>query len=99
MVHPLQAAIEMTLIISIFLMVSGIFRTIFAISERFNGWGWVVFNGAITFMLGLLIYRQWPLSGLWVIGLFIGIDLLLNGWAWVMLAVAIKNKPPAAAAT
>jgi len=101
--QPESAAIQLTLIIAIFLMVAGSFRVVFAVSEYFPGRGWVLVNGAITFMLGLIIYKQWPASGLWVIGLFIGIDLIFNGWAWVMLAIGLRRggaalaAPPAAA--
>lgn len=89
--QPLNAAIELTLLIAIFLMVSGIFRVVFAVAERFAGSGWVLLNGVVTFVLGLLIYKQWPASGLWVIGLFIGIDLIFNGWAWVALALGLRQ--------
>ncbi len=89
--QPLNAAIELTLLMSIFLMISGIFRVVFAVAERFAGSGWVLLNGVVTFVLGLLIYKQWPASGLWVIGLFIGIDLIFNGWAWVALALGLRQ--------
>jgi uncharacterized membrane protein HdeD (DUF308 family) len=91
--QPERAAIELTLIIAVFLVISGIFRIVFAISERFNGWGWVLLNGAISLFLGILIFKQWPASGLFVIGLFIGIDLIFNGWAWVMLALGLRATP------
>ncbi len=90
--QPETAAIQLTLIIAIFLMIAGIFRVVFAITEVFPGRGWVLINGAITFMLGLVIYKQWPESGLWVIGMFIGIDLMLNGWAWIMLAIGLRTR-------
>lgn len=93
--QPLEAAVQLTLIIAIFLMVAGVIRIVFALSERFTGWGWVLLNGAVTLMTGLFIYKQWPLSGLWVIGIFVGIDLILNGWGWVMLAIAVRKAPPA----
>jgi uncharacterized membrane protein HdeD (DUF308 family) len=89
--QPAEAAISLTLLIAIFMIVSGIFRMVFAISERFTGSGWVLLNGAVTLMLGVMIYKQWPASGLWVIGLFIGIDLIFNGWAWIALAIAIRR--------
>lgn len=89
--QPEGSAIQLTLIISIFLIVSGIFRIVFALSERFAGWGWVLLNGAITLLLGMLIYKQWPASGLWTIGLFVGIDLIFNGWAWIMLALGLRQ--------
>jgi uncharacterized membrane protein HdeD (DUF308 family) len=91
--QPADAAVQLTLIIAVFLIISGIFRVVFAISERFLGWEWVALNGAVTFFLGLLVYKQWPASGLWLIGLFIGIDLIFNGWAWVMLSLAVRRAP------
>jgi uncharacterized membrane protein HdeD (DUF308 family) len=91
--QPESAAVQLTLLIAIFLMVGGIFRIVFAVSERFTGWGWVLLNGAVTFMLGLMIYKQWPGSSLWVIGLFIGIDLIFNGWAWIMLSLDARRAP------
>lgn len=91
--QPESAAVQLTLLIAIFLMVGGIFRLIAAISERFAGWGWVALNGVVTFFLGLLIYKQWPASSLWVIGLFIGIDLIFNGWTWIMLSLGVRRLP------
>lgn len=98
--EPKDSAVRLTLIIAIFLMAGGLLRIVFALAERFPGRGAVLFNGVISLMLGLMIYRQWPVSGLWVIGLFIGIELLLNGWAWIALGIAAKGKAnaePAAA--
>jgi uncharacterized membrane protein HdeD (DUF308 family) len=91
--QPLESALQLTLIIALFLMIGGIFRALTALSHRFPGWGWVLLNGVVTAMLGLLIYKQWPGSGLWFIGLYIGIDLLLNGWMWVMLALSLRTMP------
>ena len=91
--QPENSAVQLTLIIALFLIFSGMFRIVFAISERFTGWGWVMLNGAVTLFLGILIYKQWPASGLWVIGLFIGIDLIFNGWSWIMLAIGLRTAP------
>lgn len=93
--QPLSAAVQITLIIAVFLIVGGIIRIVFALVERFPGWGWVLLNGAVTFLAGLLIYKNWPLSGLWVIGLFVGIDLILNGWTWIALSLAVRKQNPA----
>lgn len=89
--QPEQSAIDLTLVIALFLIVGGIFRIVFALSERFAGWGWVMLNGAVSLLLGMMIYKQWPGSGLWVIGLFIGIELIFNGWAWIMLALGLRG--------
>ena len=85
---PIQGALVLTLIMAIYFMVIGIIRAITAISMRFPGWGWVLFSGVVTFILGILIKSQWPATGLFIIGLFIGIDLIFSGWSYVMLALA-----------
>jgi len=54
-------------------------------------WGWHALNGVITLLLGILILAQWPVSGLWVIGLFVGIELIFYGGAWIVLALSLRS--------
>jgi len=96
--NPGQAAVTLTLVISLFLMIGGVFRIVEALVGALPHRGWVLLNGAVTLVLGIMIWRQWPLSGLWVIGLFVGIEMLLYGWSLVMLAIAAKNMPSEATA-
>lgn len=91
--QPVQSAELLTRLIALFLMIGGVFRIVTALAHRFSGWGWVLLNGVVTGLLGLMIYKQLPESGLWFIGLYIGIDLLLNGWMWVMLALSLRTMP------
>jgi uncharacterized membrane protein HdeD (DUF308 family) len=79
-----------TKFIAIFLIVSGAFRIVAALVVRFQDWGWALLNGGVTLFLGVVINRQLPEAALWVIGLFIGIEMLLNGWAWVMMALGLR---------
>jgi uncharacterized membrane protein HdeD (DUF308 family) len=88
-----EAAAGLTLLIAGFLLIGGIVRIVVALSEQFNGWGWVLLNGAVATLLGFMIFRNWPISGLWVIGLYIGIEMIFNGWYWVMLAFGVKSSP------
>lgn len=98
--HTGQAAVALTLILAVAFLVGGAARIIYVLFERFDGWPWVLLNGVVTLLLGVLIWRQWPEASLWVIGLFVGIDLIFNGWSWVMLALAVRNLPaPAAGGT
>lgn len=89
--HPLRAAEALTMMIAVLLLVAGVLRIAHGLADRLPGWGWVLLNGVITLLLGISIWRQWPESGLWVIGLFVGIDLVLGGWSWVMLALILKG--------
>jgi len=101
--NPTATALTLTLLIAMFLVFTGVSRIVMSMLYRFPHWGWVALDGAVSLLLGILIWRQWPISGLWVIGLFVGLHLLLNGWSLVMLGLAAKRIPvghgTAAAAT
>ncbi len=90
---PAAGALVLTMVMAIYFLVIGLFRMITALAMRFPNWGWVLLSGGVTFIMGVLIKSQWPTSGLWIIGLFIGIDMLFSGWSYVMLALAARKKP------
>ncbi len=90
---PENAAGGLTLLLAAMFFVEGIFRIAFALRERFPSWGWTLLNGAVSVLLGVIIWRQFPESTLWVIGLLVGIDMIFSGWAWIMLAIAVKQIP------
>jgi uncharacterized membrane protein HdeD (DUF308 family) len=92
--HPGVAAAGLTLMLAACFVVEGILRIVLPLTERFEGWGWVLLNGVITLVLGIMIWRRWPYDTEWVIGLFVGIDLIFNGWAWVMLGLGLKAAAP-----
>jgi uncharacterized membrane protein HdeD (DUF308 family) len=91
--HPEAAAAGFTLVLAAAFMVGGLFRIISALVDHFHGWGWVLLNGVVTLVLGIMIWRQWPESAYWVIGLFVGIDMVFAGWAWIMMALAVRSVP------
>jgi len=91
--HPVEAALGVTLLVALGLLASGIVRMVMSVIERFDGWGWMLLSGIVSFALGAAIWRQWPLSGSWVIGLFVGIEMLSSGLSWVMLGLAVRSTP------
>src|SRR5262249_29615329 len=93
--HPIEAAEGLTLMLAAAFLIGGAMRVVYALMHSFAGQGWVLMNGFISVLLGISIWRQWPESSLWVIGLFIGIDLVFNGWLWVMLGLMVKAPAPA----
>lgn len=88
--HPIGAAAILTLMIAVAFFVGGILRIVYGLVERFPGRGWVLLNGGITMLLGVAIWRQWPEASFWVIGLFVGIDLVFNGVSWIMLGLVLR---------
>ncbi len=95
--HPVEASLGATLLVALGLLASGIVRIVMSVIERFDGWGWLLLSGVVSFLLGAAIWRQWPLSGLWVIGLFVGIEMLSSGLSWMMLGLAVRQRSEAAA--
>lgn len=91
--HPGVAAVTLTLLIAMLLIVAGTFRIFVAFSTPMHHRGWLILNGAISLFLGFSIWSSWPISGLWVIGLFIGIDMIFDGWTEVMLALSASSVP------
>jgi len=91
--NPALAAVTLTLVIAVMLIVAGLFRLLIAFSTPLHHRGWLVLNGAISILLGVMIWRAWPVSGLWVIGMFIGIDMIVDGWTEIMLALSARSLP------
>ena len=80
-----------TVVIAMFFLIGGLFQLIGSLAIALPGWGWQAADGIITLVLGLLVLAQWPASGLWVIGLLVGIDLILYGGAWIALALKLRS--------
>ena len=89
--RPLKSAEVVTLLMGMFFLVGGLFQLVGSVALALPGWGWHAADGVITFVLGLLVLAGWPTSGLWVIGLFLGIDLILYGGAWIALALGLRT--------
>lgn len=90
--NPLQAVIALTLICAAMLVAAGILRIVMAFQVRpLPVWGWVLASGILSLLLGLLIFAQWPASSAWVLGTFLAIELIFQGWSYVFLANAIRS--------
>jgi uncharacterized membrane protein HdeD (DUF308 family) len=90
MFNPVAAAASLTMLLAIFFLLLGIFRLWSAFMTRLPNWGWNAFSGVLSIILAVLIFMHWPATSLFVIGLFIGIDLIFAGWFYVMLALSAK---------
>jgi uncharacterized membrane protein HdeD (DUF308 family) len=90
--NPLLAAAVLTLLLGCALIVSGIMRIVLAFSlQETMPWIWVAFSGVITFLLGLLIVAKWPLSSLYVLGIFLGVDLVIAGAGWIGIGLGLRR--------
>lgn len=89
--NPLGGAIILTLLMASVLLATGFIRVVTAVMKRFEHWGWFLASGSVSIFLGLLIWMQWPASGLYMIGLFVGIDMTIIGWALVIQALHLRQ--------
>jgi uncharacterized membrane protein HdeD (DUF308 family) len=89
--HPVRAAEGLTLMLAAAFLIGGLIRVGYALSQPFEGRGRALVTGVVAAAFGISIWQQWPESGLWAIGLCIGIDIALIGWSWVMLGLALKR--------
>src|SRR5580704_2524242 len=90
--NPLLAAALLTLVLGFSLIASGIMRIVLAFSmKEGTPWLWVAFSGAITLLLGLVILAHWPVSGLYILGIFLGIDLIFAGASWIGVGFGLRR--------
>jgi uncharacterized membrane protein HdeD (DUF308 family) len=90
--NPLLAAALLTLLLGFSLLASGVMRIVLAFSMKDEmPWIGVAVSGVITFLLGLIILAHWPVSGLYILGLFLGIDLIIAGIGWIGIGVGLKR--------
>ena len=92
MTEPLAGSLALTVLIAAYLLVSGVFRIAAALSVDIPHRGLAVFGGIVALVLGLLVWSELPGSALWLIGTFLGIDLLFRGWWAVTLALALRRR-------
>ena len=96
--NPLGASVILTLFLAGMLIVVGLVRIVMAFQMRgFKNWIWPLLGGIISIILGAVIMAGWPVSGLWVIGLFVAIELIVNGWCYILVALAARAGSPASA--
>lgn len=92
-VNPALASVVLTLIVAFALVAAGAARIWLGFSVRpSNAWGWIVAAGIVTILAGLVIALGWPVNSVWVIGLFLGFDLLLQGGTFIAFGVALRAR-------
>ena len=89
--RPIISAEAVTFVMSVFFLVAGLYQFFASMWSNLPGWGWGAANGMISVIMGMLLLAQWPVSGLWVVGLFVGIDLIFYGSAWIAMALELHK--------
>lgn len=91
---PLLGLSILTLILIAYFVADGLVKIMYAFKHKHKpdpGWGWVLVSGIITLLLGLVLWKEWPLSGAWAIGVLFGINLIFDGWAMIFTGSAVRG--------
>jgi len=89
--RPLLASVALTWTLAIILIAVGVLRLVVAVQHWSTiSSGWALAGGVITIILGLMILAKWPLDALWVIGLLLAVELIVNGWTQIFVGLAAR---------
>jgi len=91
---PVSGAIALTLLVAVYFVISGVFRVVGSLALRIPHRGWLLVSGIVNIVLAIMVWSGWPVTGLWVLGMFIGVNWIFRGWAQVMLALALRSHRP-----
>jgi len=90
--HPLYGLEALTLVLAIFFVIEGTWKIIASFSYRpAAGWFSLFGSGVLSYALGWMIWMNWPLSGMWAIGVLVGVNLLATGCSLAFLAISLKR--------
>ncbi|WP_158006734.1 HdeD family acid-resistance protein [Vibrio genomosp. F10] len=92
LLYPVIALETLTLLVGSYFIISGITEAIVAFKIRpEEGWGWMLFSAVMSVVLGVMVFTQFPLSALWVLGTLVGIKLMFSGSAILMLGISVRK--------
>jgi uncharacterized membrane protein HdeD (DUF308 family) len=91
-VHPGLGVASLTLVLASLFLVEGILEVVMFFQTRsVQGSSWLLVDGIITLLLGLMIYLQWPSSSAWAIGTLVGVSMIVSGVTRLMLSLAVRK--------
>jgi uncharacterized membrane protein HdeD (DUF308 family) len=96
--HPLLGVASLTLALAALFLIEGVLDIVLFFKMRtMRGSSWVLVDGIITLLLGLMIYLHWPSSSVWAIGTLVGVSMIISGVTRVMLSLAVRKVAAAVA--
>ena len=92
LLHPVAGLASLTLALAVYLFAEGILEFVLSFRLRpMPGWAWLLFDGIITLILAIMIWRTWPSSTFWVIGTLVGVSMLFSGVSRLVLSMAARR--------
>jgi uncharacterized membrane protein HdeD (DUF308 family) len=86
--EPAQSSLTITMMLTLFFAVEGLAKIYFALMMRsLSQWGWILFSGITALILAIVVWIGWPQTGLWVLGLLIGVNMVFLGWSLIKISL------------
>jgi uncharacterized membrane protein HdeD (DUF308 family) len=97
-IHPVLGVASLTLVLAVLFLIEGVLQIILYFNLRsMGGSSWLLIDGIITLLLGVMIYMQWPSSASWAIGTLVGVSMIISGASRVMMSLAVRKATTATA--
>ncbi len=89
---PLKGILPLTIFLAIFFMIEGVLEISYSSSLNADeGRGYILFSGLVSLIVGILIFAGLPASAAWALGLLVGVNLISTGWAFISIALNLKE--------
>ncbi|SFJ18815.1 HdeD family acid-resistance protein [Aerobium aerolatum] len=90
--NPLAGMISLTLLVAVLFIATGVVKIMYSFSLRpVTGWGWVLFSGLVSLVLGVMILADFPASAASILGILLGVELISNGVLFLFVALGLRN--------
>jgi uncharacterized membrane protein HdeD (DUF308 family) len=94
LLHPVLGVASLTLVLASLFLIEGILNIVLFVKMRpMPGSTWMLIDGIVTLLLGLMIYLQWPSSSGWAIGILVGVSMIISGVARVAMSLVVRQAP------
>ncbi len=92
LVYPFTGVAAIGLLLIIYFFMDGFAGILFGLEFRpIKGWAWMLLNGIISILIGILFLIGWPFSSIWLVGLLVGISLFIDGVTMMIVGFSIKR--------
>ena len=92
LVQPGRGLGALTIVLVAYFLASGVLDIVLAFKIRpEEGWGWALFSGIVSIALAALLIWQWPFSGIWAVGVYVGVRLIMHGWMLISLGIVARD--------
>jgi hypothetical protein len=91
-VQPGRGLGALTIVLVAYFLASGVLDIVLAFRLKpEEGWGWTLFSGIVSIALGAFLIWQWPIPGIWAVGVYVGIRIIMHGWMLITLGIAARD--------